>query len=128
MSKVVICGSRTASEQADHLENPLVHEVYMLLSNKYDGIGCTIISGGAKGADTFAKNFAKAYDTAFIEILPDWETHGKKAGYLRNIEMLDQDGVSMVIAIWDGKSKGTKHTIDCASARGINTHILFFEE
>ena len=44
------------------------------------------------------------------------DKYGKRAGFIRNCEMVDCcDGV---VVFWDGKSKGTKHTIDYASKRG----------
>ena len=43
-----------------------------------------VVSGGAKGADTLARKFANMHGVPINEILPDWDTYGKRAGYLRN--------------------------------------------
>ena len=56
---------------------------------------CTlIISGGAKGADTLAKRYAAENNIPMKEFLPNWDTFGKSAGYLRNKEIVENcDGL-----------------------------------
>lgn len=71
-----------------------------------------IVSGGANGADTLAKTLALEYDLAYVEFPADWDKYGKSAGYRRNKQIVD--ACDMVLAFWDGQSKGTKHTIDLA--------------
>ena len=69
----------------------------------------TIISGGARGADKVGENLAKMFDLP-LEIYPaDWNTYGKSAGYRRNTQMADIADV--LVAFWDGKSRGTSHMI-----------------
>lgn len=52
----------------------------------------------------------------------DWDTHHKAAGPIRNKAMIDDaDGL---IAFWDGKSKGTKNCIKCATDKGIPVLII----
>ncbi len=50
-----------------------------------------------------------------------WDTYGLKAGYIRNEEMADN--ADALIAIWDGKSRGTKHMIDIATRKGLRVYI-----
>lgn len=85
--------------------------------------GCIILTGGAKGADSMAHEIAG--ELGFMrKVMPaDWAQYGKRAGYLRNIAMLDE-GPELVIAFWDGKSKGTLHTINEAEKRGIKVEIV----
>lgn len=126
MSKVVICGSRNCPEDSKNL----LYELDEILFEEYRS-GCKadqIVSGMARGADTLAVNFAKTRGVPLIEMPADWDKHGKAAGYIRNIEMLELPFVEHVIALWDGKSKGTKHTIDNAFKRKIKTTIIFLEE
>jgi phosphoribosylpyrophosphate synthetase len=70
-----------------------------------------IISGGANGADKIAEQFANNYNIPFIEIRADWRL-GKAAGILRNTEIIKQ--ADIIIAFWDGKSKGTLDSINKA--------------
>lgn len=81
----------------------------------------TIISGGAKGADSIAEKYAREKGIEFKRFNARWDLFGKRAGYIRNIEMLDyaglSDGDSILVAFWDGKSNGTKHMISEAMKR-----------
>ena len=83
----------------------------------------TIVHGGAPGADRAAGWLAEDFGFQVEEHPADWEKHGKRAGFLRNVEMLDS-GVDLVLAFWDGESRGTKHTIDEARKRGIPVEIV----
>lgn len=69
-----------------------------------------IISGGAKGIDTCAKQYAQKKSLRYIEFLPEYNVFGKAAPLIRNDKIIDY--ADIVIAIWDGKSKGTKYVID----------------
>lgn len=81
-----------------------------------------LILGGAKGADTLAKKWAQINNVEFIEILPDWNKHGKRAGILRNIEMIDIS--DELISFWDGSSPGTKHAIEYAKSKGLKVSVV----
>jgi hypothetical protein len=71
-----------------------------------------IISGGAQGADTLAERYAKEHDIELRVYYPDWKTYGRKAGPLRNIDIVS--AADYVVAFWDGVSPGTKSSIDIA--------------
>jgi hypothetical protein len=72
----------------------------------------TVISGGARGVDTWAREKCAASKISYTEYPADWATHGTPAGFIRNEEMVK--AADMVVAFWDGTSKGTKLTIDLA--------------
>lgn len=71
-----------------------------------------LVSGGARGADRLAERFADENSLEKIIFKPDWNKYGKRAGFLRNIKIVDES--DMVIAFWDGNSPGTKSSIDLA--------------
>lgn len=71
-----------------------------------------IVSGCARGADTLGINWAIDNFTPVDKYPADWDRYGKSAGYKRNVQMAEN--ADMLIAFWDGKSKGTKHMIDIA--------------
>lgn len=75
--------------------------------------GLTLISGGAKGPDSWAADAAKKYHHSMVEILPNWKKYGKGAGFKRNKEIVD--AANDVIAFWDLESNGTWHTIKQAA-------------
>ncbi len=57
-----------------------------------------IIHGGAWGADQLADDWAAFREVPRRTFLADWETHGKKAGPMRNQRMLDEGRPNLVIA------------------------------
>jgi hypothetical protein len=84
--------------------------------------GSTIMHGDARGIDRTAGELADALGF-FVEVYPaDWERHGRRAGVVRNLEMLAKRP-DLVLAFWDGSSRGTKHTIDEARKRGIPVEV-----
>jgi hypothetical protein len=74
-----------------------------------------VVSGGARGVDSYAEEAADFYGMAKKIWLPDWELRGRSAGFLRNKEIvLDSD---ITVAFWDGISKGTSNTIGQSRTR-----------
>lgn len=112
MRKVMVCGGRTFDD------DETLFSVLDGLCNVYpvDPYDTTIISGGARGADSLANEYAHSRGLELIECPADWERYGKSAGYRRNADMVKQADV--VVAFWDGESKGTKHSIDLTLAAG----------
>jgi hypothetical protein len=80
-----------------------------------------VVSGGARGVDSLGEEWAKIWNIPVVRFIPDWGKHGKRDGYLRNSDMANY--ADALIAIWDGKSRGTKHMIDLAKAKGIKVYI-----
>lgn len=71
-----------------------------------------IISGGAEGADTLARRYAKEYNIEIIEFLPNWQEHGKAAGPIRNEFIVK--ACTHIVLFWDGKSPGTRSSLELA--------------
>lgn len=69
-----------------------------------------IVSGGAKGIDACAKEYALAHGLKLTEFLPEYEKYGRSAPLKRNLQIIEY--ADEVIAFWDGISKGTKYVID----------------
>ena len=87
-----------------------------------DGVD-TIISGGARGIDSCAASYARAKGIRLIEILPDYSSYGKSAPIRRNIQIIES--ADLVIAFWDGKSKGTKFVIEYCQRHGKPLRIEY---
>lgn len=68
-----------------------------------------IVSGGAVGADTLARNFAKENNIDLIEFLPDYNKHGRIAPLLRNTQIVDCCTHSIAFPSKNGS--GTQDTI-----------------
>ncbi len=84
--------------------------------------GDVIVSGGARGVDSLAAAYARANSLALVEHKPDYRRYGKAAPHVRNdLIVADAD---RVVAFWDGKSRGTKSTIDKALKHGKRVDIV----
>jgi len=106
--KVAVIGSRGLTE--DNLE-------------KYLPEGVTeIISGGAKGIDASAKEYALSHCIKLTEILPEYSKFGRAAPLKRNITIIEY--ADLVLAFWDGQSRGTKYVID--NCKKLNKPIRVF--
>ena len=80
-----------------------------------------IISGKCRGVDCMAERYA-AEKSLGLELFPaEWKKYGRSAGPIRNKVMVQR--ADIVIAFWDGKSKGTKSLINNAKVMGKVLYI-----
>jgi hypothetical protein len=85
--------------------------------------GDMIISGGAKGADKLAEQFAQQFNFT-IQVFPaNRVVHGKSAGPIRNQKIIDE--CDEVICFWDGVSKGTKNALGLARKARKPIHLFW---
>lgn len=83
---------------------------YELVKRSLNNINITlIISGGAKGADSLAERYASEFSIPTVIYKADWALYGRGAGVIRNTEIIQN--AEVVIAFWDGVSKGTLDSI-----------------
>ncbi|MGA1523262.1 MAG: SLOG family protein [Planctomycetota bacterium] len=102
---------------------PFLHRVRAAVRGIAAGYpDAVIVSGGARGVDRVAEQQAEACGLGIDIIRPDWGTHGKRAGILRNAEIVRR--ADRVIAFWDGVSRGTKSTSDMARKAGKPTTVF----
>lgn len=94
----IIAGSRTVTDYQILLD-ALAHVRWEIT---------TVISG----ADRLGERYARENNLALEQYPADWKRHGKRAGYLRNVEMTDS--ARGCVVLWDGKSKGAKMMIEIA--------------
>ena len=85
----------------------------------------TLICGMARGADITAYGLFKEAGLPIEEYPADWNQYGKQAGFIRNTQMANV--ADMVIAFWDGKSRGTAHMIDTARKHNLNALVFNYE-
>lgn len=76
-----------------------------------------IISGGAKGVDASAREYALRHGLKLTEYLPEYSRYGRAAPLKRNITIIGN--ADLVLAFWDGTSRGTKFVIDSCEKRNI---------
>jgi len=112
MKKIAITGSRNIKKSQKLLD---------LLNDLQPD---EIISGGAIGADKIAEDWAKMNGKKITIIRPDYEKYESKiAPIIRNKEIVEK--ADHVIAIWDGKSKGTAATIKMAKNASKLLKVIF---
>jgi hypothetical protein len=95
-----------------------------ILYDYFDKFILEIISGGAKGADFLGKRYAENHGISYIDFPACWDKYGKSAGFKRNQTIVD--ACDMVLAFWDGKSKGTQDTINKAKKAKKPTFIVYY--
>lgn len=105
--RVLVCGGREFDD-------------YSLMAKTLESLvrpNTMIIQGGAKGADALAKLWAKASNILSVEYPANWNKYGKRAGYLRNKQMLDEGKPDLVVAFPGGK--GTANMVKLAEEAGV---------
>lgn len=81
-----------------------------------------IVSGGARGVDSSARNYARSAGIPLREFLPDYHRFGRRAPLIRNDQIVCESDV--VFAFWDQRSRGTAYTIRQARAAGKPVRIF----
>lgn len=117
MTKVLVCASRDFNNE---FAASMIIDSFIR-----DNIprGSTVIHGNARGGDRMAAASAARHGSDVVAFDADWDTYGKRAGFIRNLEMLDEKP-DWVVGFWNGSSKGCKHTLNEAEKRGIQTTVV----
>jgi hypothetical protein len=134
--RIIIAGSRDFNDY--HLLFTKCNQIFAQLSKEglltgsinQDIKNMEIISGTARGADELGEIFAEEHNISVIKFPADWDTYGKSAGYRRNAEMAlyAKEDNGILIAFWDGISKGTNHMIDLAKKYGLKVFVVNYKE
>ena len=115
--RLAIVGSRTFNDY------DLLLSTMSLFFEAHNQFG-TLISGGAKGADSLGEKWARYWGIEIVRYPPEWDKYGKAAGFFRNQQIVGS--CDMVLAFWDGKSRGTADTIEKAKKAKKPTFIVYF--
>lgn len=111
--KLAVVGSRGFGH-----EKEVTDQIKLVVdSTKID----TIVSGGAKGIDTYAEQWADKNGLNKIIHLAEWDKYGNSAGYRRNIDIINDADAVMVF--WKDNSPGTKISIDLAKKEDKPTFV-----
>lgn len=112
MYRILVTGSR------EWTNTSIMFNAIQLYTLGRDVNNVAVVSGGATGADTIAVDVANALGV-ISEVHPaDWETHGKKAGMIRNRKMVDL-GADVVLGFIMNNSRGATHCFEYAESQGI---------
>ena len=110
--RVIVAGSRSIADAA------LVAEVI-----EASGFPVAeLVSGCAAGVDSLCEAWAKAQGIPIKRFPAPWCLMGKGAGGARNEAMARY--ADALVALWDGKSPGTRDMIRRAEAHGLKAHVV----
>lgn len=110
--KVIIEGSRGITNPGQAVEDAI----------RASGFDITeVVSGTCAGIVRAGEAWAFRHCLP-IKVFPaKWSEYGKSAGPIRNISMAHY--ADALIAVWDGKSKGTHQMIEAAKDKGIPVYV-----
>ena len=91
----------------------------------YISDGDEIVSGGAVGVDSCAAEYAKKKGLKLTVFLPQYDRYGRAAPIVRNKKIVDY--ADKIVALWDGKSKGTLSVIKYAEKTGKQCEIILLD-
>ncbi len=119
-TRVIVCGGKDFEDKAC-----VFHSLDMILANYTD---VEIVSGHAKGVDSLGESYAGEHSIQLKVFPADWKRYGKAAGPIRNREMLTYalEQTPIVVAFWNGTSRGTKDMITQAKKAGAEVHIISY--
>ena len=109
--RTIIAGSRDITDS--EFLNSAISECGWTISE--------VISGCANGAYKLGEIWAAKNNIPIKKFPANWSKWGKSAGMIRNAEMLKCG--QALIALWDGKSRGTKNMIDISKNGGIRVFV-----
>ena len=127
--RVIIAGSRKFTDFS------LVKKSFLELILNDDTLPpypIRIISGGAKGADALGEKLAFKMNLSYSIYKANWK-YGDRAGISRNSSMAkyakETGNVSVLLAFWDGTSKGTSDMIKKASELIFDRiYVVYYKE
>lgn len=118
--KVIIAGSRWITDPR-HLVKAIGDSGFQI---------AVVLSGTARGVDMLGEAWARSNRCPIMRFPAAWKNRDgevdRKAGFKRNITMAEH--ADALIAVWDGRSPGTKHMIDTARKKGLKVfvHLVSF--
>lgn len=116
--KILVCGGR-------HFESYGLLKVVLgkLIEKFYINISTSeIVSGHCQGADMLGEKYAEEYGISVKAFPADWGKYKRKAGPIRNKQMIDYIGGfenKLVVAFTTADTVGTRNTINLAQKNNI---------
>jgi SLOG family YspA-like protein len=114
--KIIVTGSRIWTNES------IIRNAFALIAMRLGPENMTIVHGACpSGADYLSDNIARAWTGMTVKAYPaDWAKHGKAAGPIRNMEMVDGNLDALcALAFPIDQSRGTRHCMSYARGRGI---------
>jgi predicted Rossmann fold nucleotide-binding protein DprA/Smf involved in DNA uptake len=125
--KIAITGSRSITNK-----DWVNYHIDKMLENAVSAdLPITIVSGGAKGPDSIAHEYADNMRYDFIlfkpyHLIDNQEPFRARFFFARNKQIVDNS--DEIVCFWDGKSSGTKSVIEYATKRGKQLTVIMWDE
>lgn len=117
--RVLVCGSR------DWYDSFPVWTFLDGLVSRLEPEPLVVIQGEARRVDRIAAEWATVNAIRCMGYPPDWATYGKRAGNIRNQQMLDEGHPDLVLAFRsEGESPGTDMMIELARKANVPTYVI----
>ena len=113
--KVIIAGSRDIDDYS-LVEKAVAQSGFEITE---------VVSGGARGVDFLGEQWALNNHIRTTAFPAQWAAYGRAAGPIRNEKMAQY--AEALIAVWDGKSAGTRNMIENAEKRGLKVFVYKVE-
>jgi len=113
MPRILVTGSRNWDDTETIAE--ALHLFYRALGKDRSIV---LVHGGARGADAIAAEIWRNQGLPVEAHPADWKTHGRRAGFLRNQEMV-RAGADVCLAFIKDDSKGATMCANLAEQAGI---------
>lgn len=114
--KLLVAGPRSYNRKA-HIDY-LLNEHFL-----WDAKDTVLISGGARGVDTWAEQWAKRRGIPIEQYLPDYDSYpGRVAPIVRNRQMAEV--CDQAIIFWDGASSGTMNMMSNLCQKGKEFTVI----
>ncbi len=117
MTRLLVCGSRRWDDRV------AIDQQIRLTRDELE----VVIEGEAPGADRLVRQVAESHGVPVQPFEADWSTHGKRAGILRNLDMLREGRPTHVLAFTDDFQNpwsGTRHMCRVAVTAGVPVTLV----
>ena len=121
-ARIIVAGGRDFTDYA------LLSETLDVILERYTLHEVQIVSGCCRGADALGEQYATVHGIPIKRFPADWLAYGKAAGPIRNRKMAEYaaEGDGMLVAFWDGKSRGTASMIRLAEKYGLRIKTITY--
>lgn len=117
---VLVCGGR------DYQDRERVYEALDMLHKAHPIT--LVVTGGASGADALGRHWAASKKITTRTYPAEWKIHGKKAGPIRNQQMLDDAKPNVVLAFPGGRGTTDMITRAMGNFYRSRTVVIFNEQ
>lgn len=115
--KVIVAGGRDFTDM-----DKMYNDIMELIRGGVIPKDFELVCGMARGADMTAYKLCKFKGNSIYEFPANWDKFGKSAGHLRNKDM--GDFADILVAFWDGRSKGTQGMIGYMEGLGKPVYVF----